>query len=114
MTEEVWIACTDPGPVMGLQRGGRSCERRCRLFACACVRRIRHLLRDAACGQAVEAAERFGDGAAGPAGPPAGNPGKRPGFPGGDLRGLSPSRWRISEARCPNGTALCVSFSQAL
>jgi hypothetical protein len=44
-----------------LQTSGRTCERRCRLFACACVRRIWASLRDVACRRAVELAERHAD-----------------------------------------------------
>src|SRR5262245_43415348 len=64
MTQEEWNACTSPGPMMGLlQRSGKTSERRCRLFACACVRRVYPLLPDAACRAAIESAERFADGA---------------------------------------------------
>jgi hypothetical protein len=62
MTESEWVACTDPGPMMGLLQGsGKTCERLCRLFACACVRRVWPQFLDAACGRAVEAAEQFAD-----------------------------------------------------
>jgi hypothetical protein len=63
MSEIEWAECTDPGLMMGLlQRRGKPSERKCRLFACACVRRIWPLLPEQASGDAVEAAERFADG----------------------------------------------------
>jgi hypothetical protein len=63
MTESEWLACTDPLRLMGfLQASGQESERRYRLFACACVRRIWALLPDAACQDVAEAAESFADG----------------------------------------------------
>ena len=65
MSEIEWAECTDPRPMMGLlQSCGKTSERKCRLFACACVRRIWSLLPESASGDAVEAAERFADGTA--------------------------------------------------
>jgi hypothetical protein len=65
MVEFEWAACTDPGPMLGLlQRSGRADERKSRLFACACVRRVWSLLPGSACEGVVEVAERFADGTA--------------------------------------------------
>jgi hypothetical protein len=65
MTETEWAEAANPGPMIGfLHCRGAADERQCRLFACACVRRIWSLLPDAACGHAVVTAERFADGAA--------------------------------------------------
>lgn len=83
MTEQEWLACTDPIPMLNLVRGpvsvktrevyGREvpCEgyfdrktsdRKLRLFSCACFRRLWHLLDDDHCKRLVEAGQRYGGG----------------------------------------------------
>jgi hypothetical protein len=61
MTEAEWLACTDPNPMLEflLGKGG---ERKLRLFACACCRRVWHLLADPRSRAVVEALEGFVDG----------------------------------------------------
>jgi hypothetical protein len=66
MTEAEWLACTDPEPMLEFLRS-RVTERKARLFACACCRRIWHLL-DGWSQNAIEIAERFVDGAVGKTG----------------------------------------------
>ena len=61
MTEQEWFNCTEPMPMLELVRGKAS-DRRLRLFACACSRRIWHLLPDRRSRKALEASERFADG----------------------------------------------------
>jgi hypothetical protein len=64
MTEAEWKACPDPQTLLEFLRG-RVSDRKLRLFAAACCRRVWHRLSDARCRQAVEVAEEYADGLAG-------------------------------------------------
>jgi hypothetical protein len=63
MTEEEWLACADPAPMLEFLRG-RATDRRLRLFAVTCCRRVASLLPDDATRSSVEVCERFADGLA--------------------------------------------------
>jgi hypothetical protein len=62
MTESEWLACADPTPMLEFLRA-RASDRKLRLFACACYRRLWGLL-DKSERQAVESAEWRADGKA--------------------------------------------------
>jgi hypothetical protein len=64
MTESDWLGSADPRPMLDflfLRKGAT--DRQLRLFAVACCRRVWRLLADERSRRAVEAAERFADGA---------------------------------------------------
>src|SRR5437764_15304709 len=61
MTEAEWLTCADPDPMLGFLKG-RTTGRKLRLLACACCRRIWHLLTDERSRRAVEAGEQYADG----------------------------------------------------
>jgi hypothetical protein len=63
MTEEEWLACTDPYDMVDFvwERLG---DRKMRLFGCACARGVWNDLPDDALRQAIETCERFADGLA--------------------------------------------------
>jgi hypothetical protein len=66
MTEAEWVSCNDPKLMLGfLHDNGRVGERKLRLFAAACCRRIWHLLEDGRSRTAVEVVERYADGEVG-------------------------------------------------
>ncbi|OAI40992.1 hypothetical protein AYO40_00490 [Planctomycetaceae bacterium SCGC AG-212-D15] len=64
MTEKEWLACNEPNLMLAHLADHELTARKQRLFDCACVRRIWHLLLDERGREAVEVAERYADGAA--------------------------------------------------
>ena len=61
MTEQEWLNGTDLTAFAAFL-GEKCSERKRRLFACACCRRIWHLMTDGRSRSAVEVAERYADG----------------------------------------------------
>jgi hypothetical protein len=63
MTEAEWASCQSPQQMLVFLRNtGKATERRCRLFACACVRRIWPMLAGEDWGNVIAVAEEFADG----------------------------------------------------
>src|SRR4051812_19272592 len=68
MTEDEWLTSTDPQAMLAFVReSGRLPERKARLLACACCRRVWDVLPDERSRRAVGVAGRFAGGAAGQA-----------------------------------------------
>jgi hypothetical protein len=63
MTEADWLTGADPDGMLGYLRGKVS-DRKFRLFACACCRRLIHIPWDGPSRTAVATAEQFADGLA--------------------------------------------------
>src|SRR4051812_957202 len=61
MTESEWLVNDNPTPMWWFIEGTAS-ERKLRLIACACCRRIWHLLTNERSHQFIEAAEKLADG----------------------------------------------------
>ena len=64
MAEQEWLAPTDVTRMLGFLRGKGS-DRKLRLFAVACCRRVWHLLTDGRSRKAITVAELFADGQVG-------------------------------------------------
>jgi hypothetical protein len=87
VTEAEWNACTAPQAMLAfVQEAGLLSERKARLFAVACCRRIWHLLTDERSRRAVEVAEAFADGVASE----------------GDVAGAARGAWDVGLESDPN------------
>jgi hypothetical protein len=65
MTESEWLEADNPEEMLKvLPKRRKGAERKLRLFACACCRRVWHLLNDERSRRSVEVAERYADGEA--------------------------------------------------
>jgi hypothetical protein len=65
MTESEWLTSSDPDAMLAcLRDSGRTSDRKLRLFACACCRRIATHFEDGRSLRLVEVSELFADGAA--------------------------------------------------
>jgi hypothetical protein len=62
MNREEWASYSDPNPMLDFLQF-RASERKSRLFACACLRDIWHLLTDNQSRDFVDVVERYADGA---------------------------------------------------
>jgi hypothetical protein len=66
MTEAEWFECREPQKMLDwLQSSGRASDRRLRLFAVACCRRLWHILKRRKSREAVEIAEQYAEGKVG-------------------------------------------------
>src|SRR5262245_53412189 len=63
MTEQEWLQATEPKPMLEYLRG-RASQRKLRLFAVACCRRVERLFGDKRTRRAVEISEQYADGMA--------------------------------------------------
>ena len=61
MTEAEWLECSDPKPMLEFLRDKAS-NRKFRLFAVACCRRVEVFFEDECCTRAVDLVEQYGDG----------------------------------------------------
>jgi hypothetical protein len=60
MTEQEWLECTDPTPMLDFLKD-KLTDRKLRLFACVCCRRLWQLL-DNRSRKSVEVSEQYADG----------------------------------------------------
>jgi hypothetical protein len=65
MNETEWLCSTDPTPMLEFL-WGKASDRKLRLFACACCRRVWHLISNERSRTVVEVAERYADALASP------------------------------------------------
>src|SRR3712207_2557838 len=65
MTEHEWLSCSTPEPMLAfLRNSGKASDRKLRLFAVACCRRVWNLIPDGSCRRAVDVADQYAEGLA--------------------------------------------------
>ncbi len=94
MTEADWLSCADPARMLKFLTG-RVSDRKSRLFACACVRRLWPLLHDEASRRAVANAEQYADGLA-------------------DRQALDEAREEAARAQAPLGPAAVAAWQASI
>jgi hypothetical protein len=103
VTETEWLACTDPTPMLEFL-GNKASERKLRLFAVACARRIWHLFTDERSRRGVEIAERWADQRASDEERQAGRGAAHAAFM--EARGTAPF-----DSEAPSGPAATVAYA---
>jgi hypothetical protein len=93
MTEAEWLDCANPDRMLWYASNRAASARKRRLFACACCRRIWHLIDYGPPRQTVEAAEAFADGE----------------LAFDRLEAAWSDAWRLSRARTLSWAALAVA-----
>ena len=61
MTEAEWLTCTNPQPMLEFVVQSKASDRKLRLFAVACCRRVWHFLFEDEDRKVIDVAERFAD-----------------------------------------------------
>jgi hypothetical protein len=100
VTESDWATCADPQKMLAFLRDRGPSERKLRLFAVACCRRVEHLLSSRHCRKALTTAERYADGEVS---------GEKLGFAWADARRASQSAFRAAESSSTGSAMWAVS-----
>jgi hypothetical protein len=110
VTEQEWLVCTDPSPMLRLLRGKVS-DRKFRLFAVGCCRRIPSYVSDQWRKYEIEVAERLADGLASDVDGPARSADRRPAVLNGVSAIHAPQCGSAGSASAASVAAAWVAFS---